>query len=147
MEDFLSLESSTWKLPVVFPVHLSYLLKFSFVSSYMIKFIFKFTSCDSIVLILIILGSEILVVGNTADTGLKIHVLLWLEAFWSTLFPTSEVVLFPSSPSGLSSFYFHFHSSDSDPYYACPWQHFPENHHDSSLMLCVWTSEAWRFLW
>lgn len=97
-----------------------YLLKFSFVSSYMIKFIFKFTSYDSIVLILIILGSEILVVGNTADTGLKIHVLLWLEAFGSTLFPTSEVVLFPSSPSGLSSFYFHFHSSDSYPYYACP---------------------------
>lgn len=63
------------------------------------------------------------------------------------MFPTSGMVLLPSSPSGLSSLSLHFRSSDSDPYYACPWQHFPGNHRDSSLMLCVWTSEAWWFLW
>lgn len=50
----------------------------------MITFIFKLTSGDSIVLIPIILGSGILVVGNTADTDLKVHLLLWLEAFGST---------------------------------------------------------------
>lgn len=76
------------------PVRLSYLLEFTFILNPMITFIFKFTSGDSIVLIPIILGSGILVVGNTADTDLKVHILLWLEAFGSTWQKWSCYVIF-----------------------------------------------------
>lgn len=56
--------------------------------------------------------------GEGKELPSVVKTVLTTEAMF--MFPTSGMVLLPSSPSGLSSLSLHFRSSDSDPYYACP---------------------------